>query len=314
LVAFDDIEARVDREVAAMLSKLPPVEYNATTLASRRAATPAGAVLSAAVERRDVYVPAGSIGPSVTIRLHRPIDAAGPLPCIYWMHGGGYIVGSYANEDARFDRWCQRLQCIGVSVEYRLAPEHPYPAPLDDCYAGLSWVAEHAGELGIDRSRLGIGGSSAGGGLAAALAILSRDRAEIGLAFQLLNSPMLDDRQVTASSRRRAPVWSPDANRFGWSCYLGQLQGTSNVPAYAAAARAEDLSGLPPTLIAVGTVDGFFDENVEYAERLNRAGVTTDLHVYPGAPHGFETVAPDTPLARRSMQETEGWLANRLRA
>ncbi|MBW8827149.1 MAG: alpha/beta hydrolase [Acidobacteria bacterium] len=307
-----DVAARLDPEIAGVLAGFPPVTYAAETLAQRRAVGPVPVPLSDRVERRDIAVPGPEGAPDVVLRFHRPVGAEGPLPCIYWMHGGGYVVGSYAGEDARFDRWCERLTCAGVSVEYRLAPEHPFPAPLEDCYAGLRWLAAHAAELGIDSARLGIGGSSAGGGLAAGLALLARDRGEIAPAFQVLNCPMLDDRQATMSSQWEAPVWSPASNRFGWSSYLGRLDGTDAIPAYAAPARATDLSGLPPALVAVGTVDGFFDEDVTYAERLHHAGVEVDLHVYPGGPHGFEAVAPTSALAARSKRETEEWLARRL--
>lgn len=309
----DRIEDRLDPEIAAVLAAAPAIELNSQSLSDRRLVRAPTPDLSEAVERRDLAVPGPGGGPPVTVRVHRPTGAGVTLPAVYWMHGGGYVTGSYAGEDARFDRWCQRLQCVGLSVEYRLAPEHPYPAPLDDCYAGLTWVAAHADDLGIDLGRLGIGGSSAGGGLAAGLALLTRGRGEVELAFQLLNCPMIDDRQTTSSSQWDAPVWSPQANRFGWSSYLGALYGRGDVPPYAAPARATVLDGLPPSLVAVGTVDGFFDEDVAYAERLNRAGVATALHVYPGAPHGFEAVAPRTALALRSMQETEDWLAFQLR-
>ncbi len=135
------------------------------------------------------------------VRVHRANAQTGPLPCVYSMHGGGYIVGSYVMDDARFDDWCVRMPCVGVSVEYRLAPETPYPGPLDDCYAGLRWTFDHAEELGIDPTRIGVAGLSVGGGLAAAVALLARDRGEVPLAFQLLECPMIDDRQVTSSSQ-----------------------------------------------------------------------------------------------------------------
>jgi acetyl esterase/lipase len=309
---MDDVLERLDPEVAAGLADLPPMNFTSATLESRRSMAPPVPPVSTAVERRDVVVPAGEGSPEVTVRVHRPLAGSGDLPCIYWMHGGGYVIGSYANEDGRFDRWCQRLECVGVSVEYRLAPEHPFPAPLDDCYAGLRWVADHANELSIDATRIGVAGSSAGAGLAAAMALVARDRGDIALAFQLLHAPMLDDRQMTRSSKWQVPVWSPESNRFGWSCYLGDLYGSDKVPPYAAPARAQDLAGLPPTLISVGTADGFFDEDVAYAERLNRAGVPTDLRVYPGAPHGFDSVAPDAAVSRRAMQDLEEWLTRHM--
>ena len=184
--------------------------------------------------------------PGASVRVHRPVDATGPLPCVVWMHGGGLVLGTAEGDDARFDRWCPQFGCVGVSIGYRLAPETPYPGPLDDCYAALSWVHDHADDLGIDPSRIGIGGASAGGGLAAGLGLLARDRGEVPVAFQLLGYPMIDDRQVTTSSTWIDPVWPPSANTYGWTAYLGAAKGTADVPIYAAAARATDLAGLPP--------------------------------------------------------------------
>jgi acetyl esterase/lipase len=212
-------------------------------------------------------------------------------------------------DNLRFERWCPQLGLVGVSVEYRLAPETPYPGPLEDCYAGLKWVFEHADQLGIDRTRIGIGGSSAGAGLAAALALLARELGGPRPTFQLLAYPMLDDRRTTESSTwHDVPTWTPASNEFGWRSYLGDLDG-GEVPFLAAPARAPDLSGLPSALIFVGTLDGFCDEDVLYAMRLYQAGVPTELHVYPGAPHGFDTIAPGTEVARRSRQHTVEWLS-----
>lgn len=265
--------------------------------------------LSDDVVRKDYVV---RDDPHVIVRVHRPRGARGELPCVYSMHGGGYVFGSYDMDDARFDRWCRRHACVGVSVEYRLAPETPYPGPLDDCYAGLRWVFDHADELGVDRSRLGISGVSAGGGLAAALALLARDRGDVPLAFQLLECPMIDDRQITSSSRRDGLiVWSRESNTFGWRSYLGELYGRHDLPAYAAAARATDLAGLPPALVIVGGADGFRDEDIDYAARLNQAGVPTELHVLPGAPHGVQMFAT-TGIARRWTDLVDDWIARQL--
>jgi acetyl esterase/lipase len=228
------------------------------------------------------------------------------------MHGGGLVLGSARQDDQRFDRWCARHGFVGVSVDYRLAPETPYPGPLDDCYAGLQWVHAHAAELSIDAEHIGVGGASAGGGLAAACALLARDRGVVPLAFQLLIYPMIDDRRITPSSAWEVPVWPPSSNAFGWEAYLAGLTDDA-VPAYAAAARAAHLGGLPPALIVVGTLDGFVDEDIAYAQRLNHAGVPVELHVYPGVPHGFEIFAPHTAVARRARRDTNEWLARTLR-
>jgi acetyl esterase/lipase len=216
------------------------------------------------------------------------------------VHGGGLVVGSNIGDDPRFDKWCPALNCVGVSVEYELAPESKYPGPLEDCYAGLAWVHANAQELGIDVNRIGIGGSSAGAGLASGLALLARDRGELPIA-------MLDDRQITTSSQWADPIWPPQANRFGWDSYLGDLSGDA-VPIYAAAARATQLQNLPPTFICVGALDGFSDEDVDYSTRLRHAGVPCELHVYPGAPHGFDSVTPNSAVAQRAARELEQWL------
>ncbi|MFN0090427.1 MAG: alpha/beta hydrolase [Acidimicrobiales bacterium] len=306
-----DVKALLDPDAAEALAAFP-LDLGALsdeTLPEVRAALAAmpAVELSDRVERVDHQTPGG-----VVVRVHRPVDAEGALPCVYWMHGGGLVLGSYTGDDARFDDWCQRFGCVGVSVEYRLAPETPYPGPLEDCYAGLSWVHEHAERLGVDRARLGIGGASAGAGLAAGLALLTRDRGEVPLAFQLLIYPMLDDRQITPSSQWLDPIWPPAANHYGWTAYLGAAKGGPDVAAYAAPARATDLGGLPSTFISVGAIDGFSDEDIDYAVRLRHAGVPTELHVYPGMPHGFDALLPNLALAKRASRDADEWLAARL--
>jgi acetyl esterase/lipase len=257
---------------------------------------------SAGVTRTDHLVDDGT---GVVVRVHRPTESSGPRPCVYSMHGGGYVLGNRGMDDERLDRWCSRFGCVGVSVEYRLAPEHPFPAAHEDCLAGLEWVFGHADDLSIDVARVGLAGISAGGGLAAALALAARDRA-IGIRFVLLEAPMLDDRQITPSSQYDGLViWSRASNTFGWHAYLAGLDG--DPPPEAAPGRADDLRGLPPTFVCVGGADGFRDENIDYALRLGQAGVPTELHVYPGAPHGFE-VFGDTRVARQGQHDVERWL------
>jgi acetyl esterase/lipase len=312
-----DIRPMIDPEVAECLAALPvdlgalfsTVTDEAIVGVRELIAAMPEPPLSDEVERTDhVVEPETGVG----VRVHRPIGIEGSLPCVYWMHGGGLILGSNVGDDLRFDEWCRKFGCVGVSVEYRLAPEFPYPTPLEDCYAGLLWVHAHATELGIDPTRIGIGGASAGGGLAAALALLARDRGRPDVAFQLLIYPMLDDRQITASSNWIDPVWPPAANTYAWTAYVGDSKGGDDVPAYAAPARATDLNGLPPTLITVGALDGFCDEDIDYALRLRHAGVPVELHVYPGAPHGFDGLAVTSELARRAHRDIDDWLTARL--
>ena len=253
-----------------------------------------------AVRVEDVTVPGPSGDPDVTMRIYRPTSATDPVPALYWMHGGGMMIGSMDMDDALLVGAAEKLGIATVSVEYRLAPEHPDPAPVEDCYAGLVWTAAHASDYGIDGDRIAVGGASAGGGLAAGTALLARDRGAPHVAFQLLLEPMLDDRSVTFSSTQYdgTVVWDRSDNAQGWGSLLGDRIGGDSVSPYAAPARATDLTGLPPTLIDVGEVETFRDECIEYARRLFAAGIPTELHVYPGAFHGFDLIAPDSAIGR----------------
>jgi acetyl esterase/lipase len=278
---------------------------DATVLSQMRADVP-GLGSTDVVERTERKVPGD---PEVSVRVHRPRGANGPFAGVFSVHGGGYVLGSSSMDDLRFESWCPQLGVVGVSVEYRLAPECPYPGPLEDCYRGLTWVFEHAEELELDCTRIGLYGVSAGGGLAVALALLRRDRGEMPLAFQILEAPMLDDRQTMPSSKLDdLAIFNREANEYCWRSYLGDLYGSAEVPYYGAPARTEDLSDLPPTFLSVGTADGFRDEDIDFGLRLNQAGVPTELHVYPGAPHGFQMFV-DTPVALQARRDSHEWLA-----
>jgi acetyl esterase/lipase len=299
---------RLDPELTEAVELVPFDEVTAELLPALR--VPFAMPASDAVERSDRVVPGD---PAVSLRVHRAKGATGVLPCVYSIHGGGYVLGSNTMDDVLFDALCPKLGVVGVSVDYRLAPETPYPGPLEDCYRGLGWTFEHADELGIDPGCIGVMGVSAGGGLAAALCLLARDRGEVNVAFQLLDQPMLDDRQLTPSSQEaNLAVWSRNSNTFGWRSYLGDLYGRDQVPPTAAPARSTDLSGLPPTLVSVGAVDGFRDEDIDYALRLNQAGVPTELHVYPGACHGFNLLAPNAAVSRQCNRNIADWLRAQL--
>jgi acetyl esterase/lipase len=283
-------------QIREMMANMPVVDLPPTTTVSR-----------------EVVVP-GVDGPDPTVRVYSPPTQAAGRPCIYWIHGGGYLFGSGLNVDARINRWVEDFDCVAVSIEYRLAPEHPYPAPLDDCEAGLLWTAQHADELGIDPARIAIVGASAGGGLAAGLAIRARDRGEVTPCFQLLIYPMIDDTNTSGSSHiEGALVWSRGANDLGWNAYLGTRFGTDDIPGEAAAARVADVSGLPPAWIGVGSLDVFRDEDITYAARLLDAGITTELHVYPGACHGFEMMAPTAAVAQACQRDITEALRRALR-
>lgn len=275
----------LDPEIAAALTDMPDFAFTVDSLPAIRPLVPRPNGPAEGIERSDHVVD----DDGVVLTLHRPTGAGGSLPCVYWIHGGGLMIGHRHMDDDDLQRWCRAFGCACVAVEYRLAPEHPYPIPIEDCYRGLVWVAEHAGDLGIDADRIGVGGRSAGGGLAAALAMLARDRSGPRLRFQVLDCPMLDDRPRWPSrGMAGVPVWSRESNDLGWHCYLGDRCGTDDVPALAAPARAtaDELAGLPPAFVAVGAVDVLRDEAVDHATRLNQAGVPTELHVYAGAPHG----------------------------
>jgi acetyl esterase/lipase len=302
----------LDPQIARAIASEPSRRIVAETLSAMRAASlKPSRPPSPGIERRDCTVEGE---PPVTVRVHRPAGARRPLPCVYSMHGGGYVLGNYAMDDARLDGWAGSYRCVGVSVEYRLAPETPYPGPLDDCYRGLKWVFDHHDELGVDPERIGVAGTSAGAGLAAGLALLARDRGEVPLRFQLLDAPMIDDRQLTpASQRDDLVIFDRHSSEFGWRSYLGGRYGTPGVPAYAAPARAADLAGLPPAYICVGNVDGFRDDATGYATRLNQAGVPAELHVYAGAPHGVKRFA-GVPVADRYIEGINEWIGAQLEA
>lgn len=215
-------------------------------------------------------------------------------PALVWLHGGGYTMGTLGMDDQRCSEFALETGMLVVSVDYRLAPEHPYPAALEDGYAALAGLHARARDLGVDPARIAIGGASAGGGLAAALAQVAHDRQAVRPVFQLLIYPMLDDRtgQSDDPDDARRRVWGASDNRFGWAAYLGQDADRSNPPAYASAARRADLSGLPPAWIGVGALDLFHDEDLAYAEHLRACGVACETVVVPGAYHGFDVIAP----------------------
>jgi acetyl esterase/lipase len=260
------------------------------------------------VEERTVPGPAGA--PGISLLVCRPADATTPLATIYHTHGGGMILGDNRIGLPGLLDWAQELQLVVVSVEYRLAPEHPHPAPVEDCYAGLVWTAEHAGELGIDPDRILIAGASAGGGLAAAVVLLARDRGGPALLGQMLLCPMLDDRNDTPSSLQMAGlgVWDHTSNDTGWTALLGDERGGPDVSPYAAPARATDLSGLPPAFIDVGSAETFRDEDVAYASRLWQAGGEAELHVWPGGFHGFDGLVPQAVLSQDAKAARMRWL------
>ena len=238
---------------------------------------------------RDVEVLTLTSG--VRVRLHRPPNTGPPAPALIWLHGGGYVLGTARQDDDLCRRFSRELGITVAAVDYRLAPEHPYPLALEDCYQALEWLV---GLPAVDPARVAIGGGSAGGGLAAALSLMARDRGDITPVCQVLVYPMLDDRtgSTVHADRPGQRLWNRSSNRFGWSSYLRDADPRVAVPA-----RRDDLSGLPPTWVGVGTLDLFHDEDVRYAQRLRGAGVSCELRVVPGAFHAFDLVAPHASVS-----------------
>jgi acetyl esterase/lipase len=265
------------------------------------------------VEERQIPGPQGA--PDITVLILTPSSQGmGPRPGIYHTHEGGMVVGSRYSGVEMFVPYVAEGIATVVSVEYRLAPEAPDPAPVEDCYAGLVWTAKNAQELGIDPERIIVAGASAGGGLAAGTALLARDRGLPKLSHQVLICPMLDDRLETASSRmlQGEGVWDRNDNFFGWTALLGERRGGRDVTPYAAPARAQDLSGLPRTYIDVGSAETFRDEALDYAARLSQAGVSVDLHMWGGGSHGFDRMAAHTAIARASLATRDEFIRRAL--
>ena len=259
------------------------------------------------VVTEDREIPGPEDAPPVGVRVYRPKAASSVLPGIFFIHGGGMIMGSVEGENPKAAELCEAIQAVVVSVEYRLAPEHPHPAPVQDCYAALKWMAQNADELAFDMDRLAVVGGSAGGGLTIATTMMARDKGFPRICFQMPLYPMIDDRNETPSSYEIMDVgiWDREGNVEAWQWYLGGKPADD----YAAPARAENLAGLPPTFIDVGELDLFRDEDIQFAARLIQAGVPTELHVYPGAYHASEVFAPEAALSQSILaRRTEALL------
>ena len=306
----------LDPEILPALDAFPDISLEKEMLPMiRQAAEQMTKLADAAalgVKREEIQVP-GLSGdqPSVRCLVYKPADSTGPMGAYLHLHGGGYLLGTPETSDPHNVLIAQQLGITIVSVDYRLAPEHPVPAALNDSYAVLAWMHSNASDLGIDADRIAIGGESAGGGLAAALGLHARDQGEYPVCFQLLTCPMLDDR--TGSEGHPGDpltgefVWTRERNQLGWSYYLGD----SAPIAPCVPARADSLEGLPPTWLSTGALDLFRDENIEYAQRLLKAGVATELILYPGACHGFQ-LAEDASVTKQFARDHMEALARAL--
>lgn len=317
---IDSIRPPYDPELAAALTRLPELfgsETGPMTVTQMRTMLSAGRpgmsdlTLEGTVRVREEQIPGPANSPDITVLIMSPAQCAERRPAIYHIHGGAMVAGDRYLGAEMLARWVVALGVVVVSVEYRLAPEHPHPAPIEDCYAGLEWLADHSEDLGVDPRRLIVFGSSAGGGLAAATALLARDRNGPGLSHQILSCPMLDDRMTTSSSH----MSDADSANFrrsisdAWAALLGDAAGSAEASVYAAPARAQDLSGLPATYIDVGGSEIFRDEAIEYGTRLSQAGVPVELHLWPGAFHGFNSLVPHAGVSHAANDTRLAYLA-----
>ena len=302
------MEKRVNPQLRASMSSLPQEEFTKEGLPEIRAAMSQQFLqleaLSGSVCVTNRYIPGPDGAPDVRVRIYEPAKKTQECPGLLFIHGGGYILGNPEMSDDNCQQLVLEIGCVIVSVDYRLAPEHPFPEPLEDCYAALKWFSENTKELGVDPARIATIGMSAGGGLTAALSLLARDRKGPPIVFQMPLYPMLDDRNTTYSSHEitDARVWSRDKNIFGWAMYLG-TENRTEVSKYAAPARETDLSGLPPTYTCIGELDVFRDETIDYVTRLIQAGVSTEFHIYPGCFHGFDAFVPTAEISMRAVNE-----------
>lgn len=301
----------IDPEVGAVLSQLIAItgpDQPFRSIAERRAdgssyhALISSSPDSADVTSTDFYTNAKD-GHSLLLRWYTKSDSTPPGSAVYYIHGGGMIVGSVRWYDNIVKNYVSRTGVPFLSVEYRLAPEFPYPVPVEDAYAGLQWLHTHASELGFDSARIAIMGDSAGGGLAATTTLLARERGGPQIAKQILVYPMLEDRNVTADAAV-APflTWSGDDNKLGWTSYLGEARGGQDVPETAAGGRMVSGEKLPPTYIDVGELDLFRQENVDFASKVANAGVSVEIHQWPGCPHAFELLARDGYWAKEAIK------------
>lgn len=298
-----------DAELAAAMGMMPTTDFTDIPAARAhidRAVATMPSADTAGVTVRDVRIVADEVGGAIMLRITTPDEAPRPIPMIYHLHPGGFCVGNLDLIHPRMVQLAREVGAITVAADYRLAPEHPYPIPLQDSYAGLRWVADNADELGADAERIAVHGYSSGGGLAAAVTLLARDRGAPRIAYQYLNAPEIDDRLETVSARRftDTPLWSLPNAVLSWKHYLGGAHeaGSDDVPVYAAPARATDFRGLPPTYIAVKQFDPLRDEGITYAQKLLEADVVVELHQFPATFHGSSMIAA-AEVSQRELAE-----------
>ncbi|MGW8959114.1 alpha/beta hydrolase [Paenibacillus sp. NPDC055715] len=299
-----DFESRVLPELRSILVQFPGFQLEENLELSRSYLSSPPIEKSEHVRTTSRMIP--GVAGEMLVKIYEPAQRTDvTLPAMLWIHGGGYVMGHPDMDDALCERFVQAAKCVVVSVDYRLAPEHPYPAAIDDCYAGLTWMTDKSESLGIDLDRIAIAGASGGGGLTAALALMARDKGGPALIFQMPLYPMIDDRNMTASSHEITAdnaTWNRTNNLSAWNMYLGERTDANEMSPYAVPSRAESLAGLPPTYTCIGQLDLFRDETIEYVTRLAQAGVDVEFHLYPGSFHSFEVMVPQAEVSQRASQ------------
>ncbi|PEV91902.1 lipase [Bacillus thuringiensis] len=300
------IDSRVLPELKQAFSQFPGFQLEGDLEASRSLLSNPHLEKSELVNMTKRMIP-GAAG-EMLVKIYEPVEKnknLDKLPATLWIHGGGYVMGHPDMDDVLCERFVQTAECVVVSVDYRLAPEHPYPAAIEDCYAGLVWMTNEADSLGIDVNRVAIAGASGGGGLTAALALMARDKGGPSIIFQMPLYPMLDSHNITPSSYEIIEdnaTWNRSNNLTAWNMYLGKKNDTNEPSPYAVPSRADNLAGLPPTYTCVGQLDLFRDEIIEYVTRLAQAGVDVEFHLYPGCFHCFEVFVPEAEVSLRASQ------------
>lgn len=295
-----DFKSKVLPEIRQSLTSLPHFQLPDDLAEVRQSPLPQS-LKSEFVRIADRMI-SGAAGQEMLVKIFEPVRREGTkLPALLWIHGGGYVLGHPDGEQSLCECFATTANCVVVSPDYRLAPEHPFPAAIEDCYAALTWMTSAAPELNIDLSRIAIGGGSAGGGLAAALALMARDEGGPSICFQMPLYPMIDDRNMTPSSYEITDpaVWNRANNQAAWKMYLGEC-ADGDISPYAAPSRATNLAGLPPAYTCVGQLDPFRDETIEYVARLAQAGVDVEFQLYPGCYHAFEHVVPEAEISQRA--------------
>ncbi|WP_102345099.1 alpha/beta hydrolase [Bacillus sp. Marseille-P3661] len=303
------MEKKINPELKEFFLKLPKTRTADEDIVERRRFLSMQyekqkAVSNSKVLIKERYINVEKAETSIRIKIYEPAIKKDGTPGLLWIHGGGYIYGAPEMDDNLCQQFVEKANCLVVSVDYRLAPEHPYPAALEDCYAALEWLFSNAKELSVDVTRIAVAGASAGGGLTLALSLLNRERNQYPIIFQMPLYPMINNLHNTPSSFEITDkrIWNRELNERAWKFYLGDLTG-EQVTQYAVPSSAEDLSGLPPTYTCIGTLDLFRDDTLDFVKKLSQAGVPTEFHLYPGCFHAFECMVPDAEVSQRAVDQ-----------